>query len=101
MVVGTRLKRAGMRWTIRGSNAIIALRCSRLSGPLSGFLGAPGRREKRSVTTSHHFLVVRPSPVNINQMPSEVQCPDGEHVAELFRLQFPAGQMVAAQAATW
>lgn len=31
-VIGTRLKRSGMFWTVRGANAIIALRCSRLSG---------------------------------------------------------------------
>ena len=32
LAIGTRLKRAGMHWTVTGSNAIIALRCSRLSG---------------------------------------------------------------------
>jgi Uncharacterised protein family (UPF0236) len=32
VAIGTRLKRAGMHWTVRGSNAIIALRCSKLSG---------------------------------------------------------------------
>ena len=32
LVVGTRLKRAGMHWTIHGANAIIALRSSKLSG---------------------------------------------------------------------
>ena len=37
VVVATRLKRAGMHWTIRGSNAIIALRCSRLSGRFQDF----------------------------------------------------------------
>lgn len=30
-VVATRLKRSGMFWTVRGANAIIALRCCRLS----------------------------------------------------------------------
>ena len=30
--IGARLKRAGMRWTVAGANAIIALRCSKLSG---------------------------------------------------------------------
>lgn len=30
-IVATRLKRSGMRWTVRGANAIIALRCARLS----------------------------------------------------------------------
>ena len=32
VAIGTRLKRAGMHWTIAGSNSIIALRCSKLSG---------------------------------------------------------------------
>jgi len=31
-VIGERLKRSGMFWTVRGANAIIALRCCRLSG---------------------------------------------------------------------
>lgn len=30
-VIGARLKRSGMRWTLRGANAIIALRCAQLS----------------------------------------------------------------------
>ena len=32
-VVGNRLKRAGMHWTVQGANAILALRCCMLSGP--------------------------------------------------------------------
>ena len=31
-VMGRRLKQSGMRWTVRGANAIIALRCCQLSG---------------------------------------------------------------------
>lgn len=31
-VVGTRLKRPGMHWTVAGANAILALRCSMLNG---------------------------------------------------------------------
>mgnify|MGYP001572376970 CR=1 FL=1 len=31
-IVGLRLKQSGMRWTVRGANAIIALRCAELSG---------------------------------------------------------------------
>lgn len=31
-IIGLRLKQSGMRWTVRGANAIIALRCSQLSG---------------------------------------------------------------------
>ena len=37
VVVGTRLKRAGMHWTVKGANAIIALRCSKLSGRYEDF----------------------------------------------------------------
>lgn len=31
-IVGLRLKQSGMRWTVRGANAIMALRCAELSG---------------------------------------------------------------------
>jgi hypothetical protein len=37
VVIGTRLKRAGMHWTLNGANAIIALRCSKLSGRFEDF----------------------------------------------------------------
>jgi hypothetical protein len=37
IVVGTRLKRAGMHWTVQGANAIMALRCSKLSGRFEDF----------------------------------------------------------------
>jgi hypothetical protein len=37
VAIGTRLKRAGMHWTVRGANAIIALRCSKLSGRFEDF----------------------------------------------------------------
>ncbi len=37
VVVGTRLKRAGMHWTVNGANAIIALRCAKLSGRFEDF----------------------------------------------------------------
>jgi hypothetical protein len=37
VVVGTRLKRAGMHWTVKGANAIIALRCCKLSGRFEDF----------------------------------------------------------------
>lgn len=36
-VIGTRLKRAGMHWTLAGANRIIALRCSILSGRFQDF----------------------------------------------------------------
>ena len=37
VVIGTRLKRAGMRWTVSGAEAIIALRCCLLSGRFEDF----------------------------------------------------------------
>jgi hypothetical protein len=45
VAIGTRLKRAGMHWTIAGADAIIALRCCRLSGRFEDFW------ERRSTTT--------------------------------------------------
>jgi hypothetical protein len=36
-IVGSRLKRSGMFWRVRGANAIIALRCSRLSGKFQDY----------------------------------------------------------------
>ena len=37
VAIGTRLKRAGMHWTVGGANAILALRCCRLSGRFEDF----------------------------------------------------------------
>jgi hypothetical protein len=37
VVIGTRLKRSGMHWTVKGADAIIALRCSKLSGRYEDF----------------------------------------------------------------
>ncbi len=36
-IIGNRLKRSGMFWTVRGANAIIALRCNRLSGEFEDY----------------------------------------------------------------
>lgn len=36
-VMGRRLKQSGMRWTVRGANAIIALRCCQLSRRWEGY----------------------------------------------------------------
>jgi len=47
LTVGTRLKRAGMHWSQRGANAILALRCCRLSGRFEDFWA---RRAQRRVT---------------------------------------------------
>ena len=37
LAIGARLKRAGMHWTVAGANAIIALRCCKLSGRFEDF----------------------------------------------------------------
>ena len=37
LAIGTRLKRAGMHWTLPGANAIIALRCCKLSRRFADF----------------------------------------------------------------
>jgi hypothetical protein len=37
VTIGTRLKRAGMHWTVAGADAIIALRCCKLSGRFEDF----------------------------------------------------------------
>ena len=37
LFIGSRLKRSGMFWTVRGANAIIALRCHRLSGKFDDY----------------------------------------------------------------
>ena len=36
-IVGDRLKRGGMHWTVDGANAIIALKCCLLSGRFEDF----------------------------------------------------------------
>ena len=36
-LIGARCKQSGMFWTVRGSNAIIALRCSHLNGQFEGY----------------------------------------------------------------
>jgi hypothetical protein len=48
VAIGTRLTRTGMHWTVAGAEAIIALRCCRLSGRFEGFWAhrsAAARRE--------------------------------------------------------
>ena len=37
-VIGSRLKQSGMFWTVRGANAIIALRCCHLNNRFEGYL---------------------------------------------------------------
>jgi uncharacterized protein UPF0236 len=48
VAIGTRLKRAGMHWSVRGANAIIALRCYKLSGRFEDFWE---RRAERRVAS--------------------------------------------------
>jgi hypothetical protein len=42
-VIGERLKQSGMRWSVRGANAIIALRCCILSGRFEDFWASRAR----------------------------------------------------------
>jgi hypothetical protein len=46
IVIGTRLKRTGMHWSVKGANAIIALRCSKLSGRFEDFWERRSERKK-------------------------------------------------------
>jgi hypothetical protein len=43
IVVGMRLKCSGMFWTVRGANAILALRCCRLSNRFEDYWESPSR----------------------------------------------------------
>jgi hypothetical protein len=36
-IIGARLKQSGMEWTVKGANAIIALRCATLSDRFEDF----------------------------------------------------------------
>jgi hypothetical protein len=45
-VIGSRLKQSGMFWTVRGANAILALRCSHLNGRFEDYWEE--RREPRA-----------------------------------------------------
>ena len=42
-VIASRLKQSGMFWTLRGANAIIALRCHRLSGKFEDYWDSRSR----------------------------------------------------------
>ena len=45
-VIGSRFKQSGMFWTVRGANAILALRCSHLNGRFEDYWEE--RRETRA-----------------------------------------------------
>jgi len=47
VAIGTRLKRTGMHWTVAGADAIIALRCCKLSGRFEDFW------ERRAANCTH------------------------------------------------
>ena len=46
VAIGTRLKRAGMHLTVKGANAIMALRCSKLSGRFEDFCERRSERKQ-------------------------------------------------------
>ena len=46
VTVGGRLKRAGMHWTVGGANAILALRCTVLSGRFDAFWNRRARESR-------------------------------------------------------
>ena len=53
-ICGQGLKRSGMHWTVKGANAIIALRCSQLDLTLGRILGGSCTR---LVLFTHKFVV--------------------------------------------
>ena len=53
-IIGGRLKRSGIFWTVRGANSIIALRCCRLSGNFEDYW----ERRRGPIL---HFYVARPT----------------------------------------
>ena len=59
-VIGARLKCSGMFWTVRGANAIIALRCCRLSRRFEDYWA--GSRKSGVIL---HFYVAHPMSVGI------------------------------------
>ena len=57
--IGARLKRAGMRWTVAGANAILALCCCNPRRPLRGLLRATNREGR--LTPSNNDVVHPPN----------------------------------------
>ncbi len=60
-VIGSRLKQSGMFWTVRGANAILALRCTHLNGR---FEEAPVRN-KRIFMAGHPGVIARNRPKSV------------------------------------
>lgn len=48
-VIGKRLKQSGMHWSVRGANAIIALRCTILSGKFNLFKAKKNQRNYKTI----------------------------------------------------
>ncbi len=67
-VIGSRLKQSGMFWTVRGDNAILALRCCRLNGRLEDYW------EARRAAWSR--LLCR-TPPGFRSLASPRRCPAG------------------------
>ncbi len=55
-VIGSRLKQSGMFWTVRGANAILALRCSHLNGRFEDYWEGHDTGQLDS-----HFYVAHPT----------------------------------------
>lgn len=53
LAIGTRLKRAGMHWTVAGADAIIALRCCKLSGCFEDFWERRSTAARAAAGTAH------------------------------------------------
>lgn len=53
LAIGTRLKRAGMHWTVAGADAIIALRCCKLSGRFEDFWERRSTAARAAAGTAH------------------------------------------------
>jgi len=67
VAIGTRCKRAGMHWTVAGADAIIALRCCKLSGPvLRCSPNAEFRGSRCSLNGEAEGVSVRPRSVDVS-----------------------------------
>jgi hypothetical protein len=80
VAIGTRLKRSGMHRTVNGANAIIALRCSKLSGRFEDF------RERRSDRAAAGFHPSNPTCAPVSRdarFPAQETLPKGSSSARV------------------
>ena len=49
-IIGPRIKQSGMHWTVRGADAIIALRCQRRQRPLGPDLAQDPQPDEQRLT---------------------------------------------------